>query len=80
LVIDGFGNRDPGKRRATQYRSPWDVLHPGRLFAEKLADGGATPETLLARLDEYFSGRPVPLVPMEDATDVGTTEDEEEAE
>jgi hypothetical protein len=30
LVIDGFGNKDPGKRRATQYRSLWDVLHPGR--------------------------------------------------
>lgn len=36
-VVDGFGNHDPGKRRATQHRSKWDVLHPGRHWAEKLA-------------------------------------------
>jgi Eco29kI restriction endonuclease len=35
-VIDGFGNKDPGQRRATRYKSPWDILHPGREFAEKL--------------------------------------------
>ena len=38
-ALDGFGNKDPGKRRATQYKSPWDVLHPGRKFADKLASG-----------------------------------------
>jgi len=78
LVIDGFGNKDPGKRRATQYRSLWDVLHPGRRFTEKLASGGSTPELLTTRLREYFAGRVVPLVPTEEAGDIGTTEDEEE--
>ena len=34
-VIDGFGNNDPGARRATQYRSPWDVLHPGKGIRQK---------------------------------------------
>jgi hypothetical protein len=37
-AIDGFGNKDPGNRRATQFRSPWDVLHPGRQFAKKQLD------------------------------------------
>ena len=37
VVIDGFGNHDPGGRRATQHRSSWDILHPGRQWAEKLA-------------------------------------------
>ncbi|MBV9508423.1 MAG: Eco29kI family restriction endonuclease [Acidobacteriia bacterium] len=78
LVIDGFGNKDPGKRRATQYRSPWDVLHPGRQFAEKLATGGTTAEMLITRLKEYFAGQIVPLVPTEEAGDIGTTEDDEE--
>ena len=41
-VIDGFGNNDPGGRRATQYRSHWDVLHPGRPWAVKLAQGETT--------------------------------------
>lgn len=78
LVIDGFGNKDPGKRRATQYRSPWDVLHPGRQFAEKLAGGDTTPTLLVMRLTEYFAGKVVPLVPTEEAGDIGTTEDEEQ--
>lgn len=34
--IDGFGNHDPGKGRYNQQRSPWDVIHPGRPWAEKL--------------------------------------------
>ncbi|MGB9067528.1 MAG: Eco29kI family restriction endonuclease [Candidatus Acidiferrales bacterium] len=78
LVIDGFGNKDPGKRRATQYRSPWDVLHPGRQFAEKLADGGTTAEALITRSKEYFAGQVVPLVPADEAGDIGTTEDDED--
>jgi hypothetical protein len=80
LVIDGFGNKDPGVRRASQYRSPWDVLHPGRQFAEKLADGSVTVQALISRLAEYFAGRPVPLVSTEDAADVGAVEDAEDAE
>jgi len=78
LVIDGFGNKDPGRRRATQYRSPWDVLHPGRQFAEKLAGGGTTAEMFTKRLREYFAGHVVPLVPAGPAADIGITEDGEE--
>ena len=78
LVIDGFGNKDPGNRRATQYRSPWDVLHPGRQFAKKLADGDTTRAMLTTRLKEYFAGHVVPLVPTEEAGDIGTTEDDDE--
>lgn len=78
LVIDGFGNKDPGKRRATQFRSQWDVLHRGRAFAEKLADGGMTAESLTTKLANYFAGRKVPLVAREDATDLGTIEEPED--
>ncbi|MFF4988967.1 Eco29kI family restriction endonuclease [Streptosporangium saharense] len=35
-VLDGFGNNDPGRGRSDQARSPWDTLHPGRSWAEKL--------------------------------------------
>jgi hypothetical protein len=37
LVLEGFGNNTTGGRRETQQRSPWDVLHPGRPWAERLA-------------------------------------------
>lgn len=56
-VIDGFGNKDPGKRRATQYRSSWDVLHPGRSFAAKLADNPLTVQEIIERIEKYFAGR-----------------------
>ena len=36
VVVDGFGNHDPGSGRYQQKKSPWDALHPGRNWAEKL--------------------------------------------
>ncbi|MCL2879232.1 MAG: Eco29kI family restriction endonuclease [Treponema sp.] len=39
IVIDGFGNHDPGKGRYNQQMSVWDVLHPGRIWAKKLQAG-----------------------------------------
>jgi hypothetical protein len=77
LIIDGFGNKTPGARRDTQYRSTWDVLHPGRKGFENLADSGLTPETVILRLGEYFAGAPVPQIPIEDAADEGVTDDQE---
>ncbi|RVM09366.1 Eco29kI family restriction endonuclease [Sinorhizobium meliloti] len=62
-AIDGFGNRDPGRRRATQYRSPWDVLHPGRAFATKLADSPLTDAVLRQRVSDYLSGKPLEKLP-----------------
>ena len=34
-VVDGFGNHTPGEGRFDQAKSDWDVIHPGRKFAEK---------------------------------------------
>lgn len=62
-AIDGFGNKDPGRRRATQYRSPWDVLHRGRGFADKLAEPPMPPDFLLRRVADYFAGRPLAPLP-----------------
>lgn len=62
-AIDGFGNKDPGRRRATQYKSPWDVLHPGRKFAEKLAESELTPEFLTEQVADYFAGRTLRSLP-----------------
>ncbi len=77
-AIDGFGNKDPGTRRATQFRSPWDVLHPGRSFTHKLAQSPATPELLLRRVGDYFAGRP--LTPLPKAVAKQLQEEETEAE
>lgn len=34
-AVDGFGNHDPGGGRYEQAKSDWDVIHPGRKWAEK---------------------------------------------
>lgn len=62
-AIDGFGNKDPGNRRKTQYKSPWDVLHPGRTFAQKLADGPLTPPFLIQRIADYLDNKPLSKLP-----------------
>jgi len=57
MVVDGFGNHDPGGRRATQYRSPWDVLHPGRSWAVKLGDSGLSTDEIEARVAGHLEAR-----------------------
>src|SRR5262249_6824895 len=36
VVVDGFGNHDPGSGRYNQKVSPWDTLHPGRPWVIRL--------------------------------------------
>lgn len=55
-VLDGYGNHDPGSGRYNQRRSPWDVLHPGRQWAEKLKAGRWTEQELLANLARFLAG------------------------
>lgn len=77
-AIDGFGNKDPGNRRKTQFKSPWDVLHPGRSFARKLADSPASMEFLTQRVRDYFAGRPLARLPK--AVEEQEREEQTEAE
>ena len=49
-LIDGFGNHDPGSGRRNQARSRWDVLHPGRPWADRLRPGVFTPEAVVGLL------------------------------
>lgn len=49
-VIDGFGNHDPGKGRYNQAKSEWDVLHPGRPWANRLTGPAPRLEDITAKL------------------------------
>jgi len=51
-VIDGFGNHDPGSGRYNQARSEWDVLHPGRTWAERLIGVSPVLEQVIAKVEE----------------------------
>ncbi len=48
IVVDGFGNHDPGGGRYNQQVSAWDVIHPGRPWAEKLTYGKSQSDIFMA--------------------------------
>jgi len=54
-VIEGFGNHDPGAGRYNQARSEWDVLHPGRPWAERLTGKSPRPERVLAKIESSLT-------------------------
>lgn len=53
--IDGFGNHDPGSGRYEQAISPWDVLHPGRPWAERLRGKQRGPSYFEKCLSSFFA-------------------------
>ncbi len=78
VCIEGFGNHPPGKGRSQTDRSLWDILHPGREWANKLS-ATRTEEYAKDRLREYVKthnpkAKPPPLAADADLF----MEDEEE--
>lgn len=53
--IDGFGNHDPGSGRYNQAKSEWDVLHPGRPWADKCIGKPATVSKIEEKAAAYFT-------------------------
>lgn len=41
IVVEGFGNHDPGSGRASGKKPNWDVLHSVRPWADKLQPGAS---------------------------------------
>ena len=54
-VVDGFGNHDPGSGRYEQARSDWDVLHPGRLWADKCKGKSSNRAEVENKIKLHFS-------------------------
>lgn len=52
--IDGFGNHDPGKGRYQQQKSPWDCIHEGREWADKLKPNATSKEDWLKKVAQYL--------------------------
>jgi hypothetical protein len=59
-VIDGFGNHDPGRGRHQGQKPQWDVLHPGRSWADRLQPNRKSKDDLLAVIDTFLSAQPKP--------------------
>lgn len=56
MVVDGFGNHDPGKGRYNQARLEWDVLHPGRRWAERLTGIPSTLDDIVVKVRSHWAG------------------------
>jgi hypothetical protein len=64
LLIDGFGNHDPGGGRYDQERSRWDTLHPGRHWAPRLAEPPYTAAELRTQARAHLDEHPPELAPV----------------
>ena len=54
VLVDGFGNHAPGSGRRRQKKSPWDVLHPGRSWAEKLQPCAKSMKEIESEIESFF--------------------------
>lgn len=52
--VDGFGNHTPGAGRFEQAKSDWDVIHPGRSFADKCKGIPKTEATIRRNITDHF--------------------------
>ncbi len=53
-AMDGFGNHDPGSGRYEQAKSDWDVIHPGRAWAEKCKGIHAGESDIFAKIKVHL--------------------------
>lgn len=57
-LVDGFGNHDPGKGRYKGMRPRWDVLHPGRIWAEKCKPRPETTDQIAVEISVALEADP----------------------
>ena len=63
-LIDGFGNHDPGAGRYNGLRPRWDVLHPGRDWAERCRQRDETAADIEREIVHYLLTASVPSIAL----------------
>ncbi len=58
VLIDGFGNHDPGKGRYEGLVPRWDVLHPGRAWALRCKPRAETAEQIAIDVEARLAQQP----------------------
>lgn len=53
-TVEGFGNHDPGKGRYESQKPSWDMVHPGRPWAERMRENKKSAEQILDNLASRF--------------------------
>lgn len=54
VVVDGFGNHDPGKGRSAMRKPQWDILHPGRPWAASL-NAHESVDDVISRIESFLT-------------------------
>lgn len=63
VIVDGFGNHDPGSGRHSGQRPLWDVVHAGRPWAERLRENQRPESAIVANIERALAGLPVQKLP-----------------
>lgn len=53
--LDGFGNHTPGSGRFEQAASEWDIVHPGRPWAEKCKGKTRSRQTIITGIEAFLT-------------------------
>jgi hypothetical protein len=63
LILEGFGNHDPGAGRYAGLRPRWDVLHPGRSWALKCKERQENQVDVARDVKTYLASTVLPQSP-----------------
>lgn len=63
-IVDGFGNHNTGSGRHEGLRPRWDVLHPGRTWADKLKNRHETTEEIAREVSQHLMIAAVPSLSL----------------
>lgn len=63
LVVEGFGNHDPGAGRYNGMRPRWDTMHPGRAWALKCKKREETAAEIMREVGSYLAATTLPATP-----------------
>ena len=63
VIVDGFGNHDPGSGRQSGQRPLWDMIHEGRPWAARLRENARPVAAIVATIERALAGLPVETLP-----------------
>lgn len=56
VAVDGFGNHDPGSGRYEQAKSDWDVIHEGRVWANRCKGAHTEKNAIVSNIRIHLKG------------------------